>query len=314
MRKLKDYSFKNAGFKVVDDNGVTKYTAGEFVGDDKGLIYKNYDAFYNPEKYPDTEVVYIPETGFPEDNKRYVPADLVNGYTRQNLIDLTGSTMAAESMFETLCWQAPETLWIEQCGDSDENGHYIEAQMAYEKAYVPDFVSDPDRKGQAPVCYDEFFNNEWQDEECRRHYLDRLVELGTIDENTASEAMSDLDGTENIEEVVYSTLVAENVKKEYERFCADKLRQSKEEIFADSNEIQFYKEIHGYLTNSLNPLDYEHYKALSAEGESVIALLYDENLKCERTNIGDWDRITNFIDDYARRFHKEIFKEETELE
>ena len=24
MRKLKDYSFKNAGFKVVDDNGICK--------------------------------------------------------------------------------------------------------------------------------------------------------------------------------------------------------------------------------------------------------------------------------------------------
>ena len=314
MRKLKDYSFKNAGFKVVDDEGVTKYTAGEFVGDDSGLIYKNYDAFYNPEKYPDTEIVYISENAFPHDNKRYVPEDLVNGYTRQNLIDLTGSTMAAEEMFETLCWQAPETLWIERSGDSDENGHYIEAQMAYERAYVPDFVSDPDRKGQDPVCYDEFFNNEWQDEECRKHYLDRLVELGVLDEDTANEAMTDFDGTENIEEVVYSTLVRENAQKEYERFCADKLRQSKEEIFADSYEIQFYKEIHGYLTNSLNPLDYEHYEALSAEGESVIALLYDENLKCDKTNIGDWGRITAFIDDYARRFHQEIFKEETELE
>lgn len=31
-----------------------------------GLIYKNGEAHYEPQKYPKDEIVYIPEYGFPE--------------------------------------------------------------------------------------------------------------------------------------------------------------------------------------------------------------------------------------------------------
>ncbi len=185
---------------------------------------------------------------------------------------------------------------------------------AYEKVYVPDFVSDPDRKGQAPVCYDEFFNNEWQDETCRQGYVNRLLELEAIDKSTAQEVMNDFDGTENIEEVVYNRVVAENAQTEYDRFCAKELTKSKEEIFGDSYEIQFYKEIHGYLTNDKNPLDYEHNKALSQEGDKVISLLYERYLHDEYASVNTWDDITDFIDSYTRRYYSEIFNGGSELE
>lgn len=305
------------GEKKVNAKGEICYTAEHYSnGGSEGYIYKNFDAFLNPERYPEDEIVYIPEYGFPKKlGMTEIPKTEVKGYTRQSLIELSGSSMVADSLFDILSWQFPETLWNELCDDSDKNGHWIEAQMVYEKVYKPQFKMDHYRKKQAPVCYDEFFHNDWQDEKIRRSYLERLVELKFIDEGIVQEAMSDFNTMEDIEEEVeYSTLVAENIQKEYEQFCANELRQSKEEIFADSYRIQFYKEIHGYLTNSLNPLDYEHYKALNLEGEKVIALLWKENLKSGVMNIGDWDRITNFIDNYARCFHKEIFKEEAEVE
>ena len=50
------------------------------------------------------------------------------------------------------------------------------ALSAYEKIYLVEFDKDADRVGQEPVCFDEFFNNEWQDEEIRQYYSKRLAE------------------------------------------------------------------------------------------------------------------------------------------
>ncbi len=182
---------KIIGKKEVNEQGKIFYSA-EFYED--GLIYKNMDAYDNPEKYSLSELVYIAENGFPEDSDRKnVPIDDVVGYTRQQLIDLAGSTITADVLFDALSWQSPELLWHEFCRDSDENGHWIEAGQAYEKVYLPEFDKDIDRVGQAPVCYQEFFDNEWQDEDCRKEFLDELLKKELIHSGTVADAMKDFD-------------------------------------------------------------------------------------------------------------------------
>ena len=92
--------------------------------------------------------------------------------------------MAAE-LFDELAWQHPDTLWNEWCNDSNENGYWIEARWAYEKVYLPEYAVGVDRKGQEPVCSDEFFHVEWQDEEYRNYCLKRLTEIGCISKEDA---------------------------------------------------------------------------------------------------------------------------------
>ncbi len=177
------------GKKTKNEKGGVLYSAAFY---EDGYVYKNMDAYDNPENYPPDEIVYIPEKGFPENGgMEEVPTDRVVGYTKQQLIALGGSTIAADAMFDMLTWQFPETLWIELCGDSNGNGHWIEAGKAYEKVYLPEFEKSIDRVGQAPVCYQEFFDNEWQDEACRREYLDELLKIGEVDDETIIGAMKD---------------------------------------------------------------------------------------------------------------------------
>jgi len=44
-------------------------------------------------------------------------------------------------------------------------------RTAYE-IYIIEYPSDPAHAGCAPVCYDEFCNNEWRDENCRAYYME----------------------------------------------------------------------------------------------------------------------------------------------
>ena len=79
-----------------------------------GLIYKNGEAYYEPQKYPKDEKVYIPEYGFPEREYDQVhEGDLISKYTRQDLIDITCSETLASELFDELTWQHPESLWNE---------------------------------------------------------------------------------------------------------------------------------------------------------------------------------------------------------
>lgn len=64
------------------------------------------------------------------------------------------------------------------------------ARLIYEEVYVREFISDSERVGQEPVCFEEFLDNEWENEECRRYYLDRGVVFKVIDEETAQASMS----------------------------------------------------------------------------------------------------------------------------
>lgn len=58
------------------------------------------------------------------------------------------------------------------------------ARKVYDTVYVPQFLSDEFRVGQTPVCFDEFLNNDWADEESRKYYLDLLKEEQLVMEQT----------------------------------------------------------------------------------------------------------------------------------
>lgn len=189
--------YKNIGKKIKGKDGQFLYSA-EFNsnGGSDGFIYKNSVAFHEPWRYKDkNEIVYIPEYGFPENKSERVPADELQAhYTRQDLIELTNSEALAAELFDELTWQQPDTLWNEWCNDSDKNGYWIEARWAYEKVYLPEFAEGVDRTGQEPVCGDEFFHVEWQDEEYRKYCLKRLTGIGCIskeDARTIQNALSE---------------------------------------------------------------------------------------------------------------------------
>ena len=48
------------------------------------------------------------------------------------------------------------------------------SRLAYKEIYLREFYNDTDRKGQHPVCYEEFCDNEWDDEEIRDYYISKL--------------------------------------------------------------------------------------------------------------------------------------------
>ena len=177
-------------------NGAWYYSANAYSnGMGFGLIYKNSKAFYEPQSCENpNEVVYIPEYGFPEREYDQVHEDdLLSKYTRQEIINLTGSESLASELFDELTWQHPESLWNEWCEDSDKNGYWIEAQWAYEKVYLPEFLEEANRTGQAPICKEEFLNNEWRDMECRKYYLERLVEMQLIGKENVCKIMDEME-------------------------------------------------------------------------------------------------------------------------
>ena len=47
--------------------------------------------------------------------------------------------------------------------------------IVYDTIYVPEFSTEEFRAGQDPVCFEEFFNNDWTDEDSRKYYLDLLA-------------------------------------------------------------------------------------------------------------------------------------------
>ena len=189
---MREYAKENVGYKSIGDDGGICFTAGSYRRNGCfGHVYKNYSAFYEPEKYPEDEIVYISEFGFPNNKRKNVDKDSVIGITRKGLIELTGGVRLAEDLFERLSWQFASTLWDEDGEDSDANEHWIEAYLAYEKVYLPEFSDGIDRTNQDPICMSEFFDVEWRDEEYRRYCLDRLVSLGIIDESVVKKIMKD---------------------------------------------------------------------------------------------------------------------------
>ena len=109
------------------------------------------------------------------------------------MIDITCSETLASELFDELTWQHPESLWNEWCSDSDKNGYWIEAQWAYEKVYLPEFATDVDRRGQEPVCSEEFRDNEWGDKECRSYFLRRLVDMALVSKEDMDKIMKNME-------------------------------------------------------------------------------------------------------------------------
>lgn len=58
------------------------------------------------------------------------------------------------------------------------------AKKVYETIYVPEFSTEEFRAGQDPVCFEEFFNNDWTDEDSRKYYLDLLAKKDSAIELT----------------------------------------------------------------------------------------------------------------------------------
>lgn len=175
------YKDENRGRKEKRKDGQYLYSSEYCVnGGSGGFIYKNSVAFHEPWRYKDkNEIVYIPEYGFPKNKSERVSADELQAhYTRQDLINLTNSEGLAAELFDELTWQHPDSLWNEWCNDSDENGYWIEAHLAYEKVYLSEFVNDLDRKRQTPVWYNEFYNVKWKDKDYRNYCLNRLIGIG----------------------------------------------------------------------------------------------------------------------------------------
>lgn len=182
-----------AGWKITTPDET--YYIGEYGENhgcfmNEGTIYKDRKAFETGEG-----ICYIPEYGFNNENqndselfefwaKEKASSGITNnpyitttGYTRQDLIDLCGSAILAQDMFDHLDWMCPETLWQDFCSDSDENDYWIESCQYYDNFYVKEFYDTHD-KGMEPVCYEEFYHNEWQDEEYRKECLKKLHEIG----------------------------------------------------------------------------------------------------------------------------------------
>lgn len=186
------YKKYNRGSKVRCRDGQYLYSSEfGFIGGNSGFIYKNSVAFYEPWRYKNKdEIVYIPEYGFPDEKNIRIPEDkLLSYFTKRDLITITQSETLAAELFDELSWQYPENLWNEWCADSDKNGNWIEKTWAYEKVYLPEFADGVDRTGQAPVCYQEFSDMEWQDKEYRKYCLNRLVELGVTTKENITKIM-----------------------------------------------------------------------------------------------------------------------------
>ena len=58
------------------------------------------------------------------------------------------------------------------------------AKKVYDTIYVPEFSTEEFRVGQDPVCFEEFFNNDWTDEDSRKYYLDLLAKKDSAIELT----------------------------------------------------------------------------------------------------------------------------------
>lgn len=80
----------------------------------QGYCYKSYEAWESDN--PDV-IVYIPEYCYYEYEDEYgtrIPTlDISSCYTKKDFIDITGTLLQAEDLFESVDWQHPTTLWHE---------------------------------------------------------------------------------------------------------------------------------------------------------------------------------------------------------
>ena len=61
--------------------------------------------------------------------------------------------------------------------NTEERADRETALNVYERVYVHEFSQEECHAVDAPVCFQEFYDNEWQDEDCRSYYEKRLIEI-----------------------------------------------------------------------------------------------------------------------------------------
>ena len=97
--------------KAIDtqDMNVLKVFKSRDIGQGYGYkLYKDWD------KIEDDEVIYIPEYAYkqiePEEKWFDVPFSINGCYTKEDFIDIVGDEERAQTLFEDVDWQYPETL------------------------------------------------------------------------------------------------------------------------------------------------------------------------------------------------------------
>ena len=188
------------GKKVIDNNGKVFYMAGKYNnGGNEVKVYKNYDAFYFPKKYSESEIIYIDQWIFlDESNNKRLPENKIRGVTRKELVEMAGGEITARALFEKLSGESTLDTWIELCEDSYTDGHWIEAYWAYEKVNLPEIEKNTDSRIRGSVCLNEFLEMEWKDREYRRYCLDRLAEMDVIPVDTIKDVMGDFSQEEEM--------------------------------------------------------------------------------------------------------------------
>lgn len=71
--------------------------------------------------------------------------------------------------------------------NTEERADRDTALNVYERVYVHEFSQEECHAGDAPVCFQEFYDNEWQDEDCRSYYEKRLIEINEEEQKEGGE-------------------------------------------------------------------------------------------------------------------------------
>lgn len=109
----------------------------------------------------------------------------------------------------------------------------------------------------------------------------------------------------------YKQIVRENIKKEYYLYTNKELSKLPIQILQNAYKNFIYAQIYQYLLSE-QQLEEIHYRCLAQEKDSVITLLYDFYLKNENASIEDYSQIKELIENYNKKYHSEILKEESE--
>lgn len=115
------------------------------------------------------------------------------------------------------------------------------------------------------------------------------------------------------EKINYKEKVIQSVEKEYEKFRADELNQTPEQIFEDCHRIYFNREITDFLTSNVNNLSNKHYRCLYEDCGSVLPCLWDYYLKSEYATVDTYDEIEEMVKSYNERYYSDFLAVESEM-
>ncbi len=106
------------------------------------------------------------------------------------------------------------------------------------------------------------------------------------------------------------------VDSEFRFYRMEEERKPAKIVFDDCYEISFYAQVRDYLCDcdDAEKLEPIHYRALSEDGNNILALLYDYYKKDGSASITDWSDIHDMIRKYNEKFHQGILRKEGEME